>query len=323
MTRPTRRAYGEAEAARALLRLSRQGILKYNDLEAPLRRAVVLHWGGMSAARDALGLARPLPPRQLWSRKRVLDEIRALARAGRHLSMSALRDAGRHDLLIAARKYAGGWTRARQLAGVRFRRQRSQTTAAWDAAAVIAEIDHRRSTGHELAVTKVPRALVSAAQRTFGSWRAAIEAAGIDYDSIVLGRTYDDDALLTWLRRLARRNPQMSPFEIDQHGEHAVACRRRWGSYEAAATAAGLTGWLVRKRHPAVSRKEVMRKLRERYATGASMSHRAVESSRGGSTLITSVFHHFPTWNDALAAADVPTVHRVHDDRRAVSPRRR
>src|SRR5688572_24856709 len=78
------------EAAETLKRLARRGLIKLNDLEAAIRRAVLYHWGTMARARDELGLRRLLPPRQVWSRKRVIQEIRALHRAGQHMSCIAV-----------------------------------------------------------------------------------------------------------------------------------------------------------------------------------------------------------------------------------------
>jgi hypothetical protein len=65
--------------------------------------------------------------------------------------------------------------------------------------------------------------------RIFGSWRNAVTAAGIHYDSVLLRRNREDDELLAWLRPLARTKPRMSLHELEKAGQHAVICRRRWG----------------------------------------------------------------------------------------------
>lgn len=290
--------------------LARRGLIKLNDLEAAMRRAVLFHWGTMARAREELGLRHLLPPRQVWSRKRVIDEIKALHRAGQHLSCVAVIKAGRNDLVVAANRYAGSWARARELAGIRFERHRPRTAQAWDAAGVVEAITERHRRGQTLASSKVPRALISAAGRIFGSWRDAIEAAGLDYDAIVLARRYGDDELLDWLRHLARTRPRMTLFDLDKHGEHAVACRRRWGSYEAAATAAGIVGWPIRKRHRAMSRAEVVRALQARRTSRQPLHIRAVRRSDGGHALILSVLRHFKSWDDALTAARLPVRER-------------
>lgn len=291
------------EAAATLKQLARRGLVKFKDLDAAMRRAVLLHWGSMSRARTDLDLRRLEPPRQIWSRKRVIDEMRALHRAGQHMSSLAMMKAGRNDLVVAANRYAGSWARARDLAGIRFERHRPRTAQAWDAGTVVETIRERHRRGQTLASSKVPRALSSAANRIFGSWRDAIEAAGLDYDTIALARRYSDDELLEWLRHLARTRPRMTLFDLDKHGEHAVACRRRWGSYEAAATATGITGWPIRLRQRAMSRAEVIQALRARHAAKLPLHIRAVRKSDGGHSLILSVLHHFESWDDAIAAA--------------------
>jgi hypothetical protein len=226
------------------------------------------------------------------------------------MSCIAVIRAGRNDLVVAANRYAGSWARARELAGIRFERHRPRTTQAWDAASVVETILERHRRGQPLASSKVPRALISAAGRIFGSWRDAIEAAGLDYDAIVLARRYSDEEILDWLRHLARTRPRMTLFDLDKHGEHAVACRRRWGSYEAAAAAAGITGWPVRLRHRSLSRAEVLQALRAHQAAKLPLHIRAVRKSDGGHTLILSVLHHFATWDQALVAARVPRVRK-------------
>jgi hypothetical protein len=294
---------GRTAAAAALRRLSQKGTLTYTGLEAPLRRAVLLHWGSMTQARQALGLRQLPAPRQMWSRKRVLDEIAKLHRSGQHMSTSAVIEAGRSDLLIAANKYVGSWVRARALAGVSFKARRVASMPVWDAATVIAEIKERHRRNLPLALTKTPKSLTCAANRIFGSWRSAIDAAGIDYDSVLLLRRYGDEELLAWLRQLARAKPHMSLYDLDKYGQHTVACRRRWGSLEAAAQAAGLTAWPARIRHRAMSRAQVIRTLRQWHAAKRSLRFSVVRRAPGGNYLINSAFHHFVTWDKALAAA--------------------
>jgi hypothetical protein len=294
------------EASSALKQLARRGEIKFNGLDAAMRRAVLLHWGSMSRARVALGLRLLVPPRQVWSRKRVIEEMKALHRSGQHMSSIAMMKVGRNDLLVAAIKYVGSWVRARELAGIPFERHQAKSPQAWDAASVVETISERHRRDQPLASSKVPRALSSAANRIFGSWRTAIEAAGLDYDAIVLARRVSDDEILDWLRHLARTRPRMTLFDLDKHGEHAVACRRRWGSYEAAATEAGITGWPIRLRHRSMSRTEVIRALRSRRVAKLPLHIRAVRKSEGGHSLILSVLQHFASWDEALSAARVP-----------------
>lgn len=295
-----------AAAAGALRRLSRNGAPKYKDLEPPLRRAVLLHWGSMSVARKALGLQQLPARRQRWSRELVIKEIVKLARSGQHMSSSALIEAGRSDLVMAASKHAGGWVRARSLAGLTFRAERVANMPVWDAHTVLETIKARHKGELPLASSKAPKALTCAARRIFGSWRDAVEAAGINYDSVLLLHRVGDDELCDWLRALARRKPDMTLNELDRHGEHAVVVRRRWGSFEVAAKAAGIVGWPLRMRRRAMSRAAVLRALRDWNAARRPLSLESVRRTAGGYYLINSVFHHFSTWKDGLAAAGLP-----------------
>lgn len=292
-----------AAASKALRQLARKETPRYTNLDAPLRRAVLLYWGSMAGARKAVGLSNPPAPRQAWSRERVIKEVRKLHRSGQHMSTSAVISAGRGDVVIAANKYAGGWARARALAGVRFKANRVFSSPVWDAATVVAEIQVRHRQGSPLALSKAPKSLTCAAGRIFGSWRDAITAAGFDYDSVLLLRHHSDEELLAWLRRLAGKKPHMSLFDLDKLGEHTVACRRRWGSLEAAASAAGLTGWPIRLRAPAMSRAAVLRMLREWRKEHRSLQLSAVRDAKDGHHLINSAFHHFKSWNSAVAAS--------------------
>jgi hypothetical protein len=305
---PSRRA-----AAAALRRIARKDIPLYTELDAPLRRAVLLYWGDMARARKALRLREPPARRQAWSRERVIDEIRKLHRAGQHMSTSALANAGRNDLVIAALKYVGSWVRARALAGVSFKANRVFRLPIWDAATVVGEIQARHEQRLPLALSKAPKSLTCAASRIFGSWRSAVGAAGIDYDSVLLLRSYDDHELLAWLRGLARKKPHMALFDLDKHGEHAVVCRRRWGSLEAAAKAAGLVGWPVRIRRRAMTRAQVVQALRKLHRSDQPTTISHVRDVPDGHYIINSAFHHFPTWKDALDAAEL----RADSDPRA------
>lgn len=293
-------------AAAALRRIGRTTAPLYTELDAPVRRAVLLYWGDMARARKALRLREPPARRQAWSRERVIAEIRKLHHAGQHMSSSALASAGRGDLVIAAMKYVGSWVRARSLAGVSFKANRVFSLPTWDAATVVAEIQARRRQGLSLAQTKAPKSLTCAARRIFGSWGAAVEAAGIDYNSVLLLRSYTDDELIAWLRELARRKPHMTLFDLDKHGGHAVVCRRRWGSLEAAAKAARIVGWPIRIRRRAMTRAQVVRTLRELHRSKQPTTMSGVREAADGHYLINSAAHHFPTWSEALRAAGLP-----------------
>src|SRR5204863_7980996 len=112
----------------------------------------------------------------------------------------------------------------------------------WDADRVVAEIRARARQKQPLAVSRVPARLSAAARLYCGSWRAAIEAAGFDYRTIALHKHCDDDELLAQMQQLARRHPRMTLTALHARALGKVLMAH-FGSVEAAANAAGLTGW--------------------------------------------------------------------------------
>lgn len=295
-----------SELIKELRRRGRRRPLRLQDLEPRLRNAVLRVWRTMAEARRAAGLD-PLSARRRWTEKLVIDAIRRLARTGLHMSQNAVIDAGHRDLVLAACGMFGTWTAARARAGLPpLIRRPSKPSAGWDEAQVIAEILRRHQRRESLAVTKVPRSLSSAACRHLGSWRRAVEAADLQYADIALSRRFDDQELLDWLRGLARRRPRMSLLELEELGGHRSACIRRWGSVQAAARAAGLRDWPTRTRYWAMPRDEVLRQLQARARAGQPLSFIRVRRDQSAAALRHSLFRHFATWDEAIAAAGLP-----------------
>jgi hypothetical protein len=76
----------------------------------------------------------------------------------------------------------------------------------WTRESIVAEIHRLDRSGHALSWSQAPRLLVKSADYHFGSWRAAIEAAGLDYGTVRISRApYSDAELVDRLRALAVR----------------------------------------------------------------------------------------------------------------------
>ena len=293
-----REPMGKAAVLRALRALARRGVVRKVDVvaRAPhVAAAAVRWWGTFTEARRAAGFGRPPRPRQ-WSRARVLAEIRTLAQHGQRMTVEALRQAGRHALVSAAVSYVGRWARARELAGVAAPRRLPVDRDVWTARGVLAEIRRRHRAGQAVAASRVPPSLRRAGMTRFGSWRAAIERAGLRYAEVRLRATYDDHELGAALRDLARRAPRLTAeaFRRSKLGAGAV---RRWGSVAAAVAAAGLAAWPRAARHPLPSRAEVLTTLRARARTARVLV--------GERRLATAARRHFGSWHAALVAAGV------------------
>ena len=112
-----------------------------------------------------------------------------------------------------------------------------------DEDSVLAEIVARASAGESIAQSKVPATLRMQAKKLFGSYRAAVEAAGYDYASVRLTRAaYTKKDLIGLLRVLAEARPDASLTELNTNPARP-AMMRLFGSIRNATRAAGLVGW--------------------------------------------------------------------------------
>ncbi len=138
--------------------------------------------------RNAIQAAGITPQQVLtwerWSPARILVMIRHLARRKRPLTTQQT-ERRYHNLVTAARRHFGSWTKAVLAAGVE--PTKLQRVVSWTPERVIEAILTRALRNETLVARLVePRSLVAAGQRFFGGWSAAVTAAGLDPASTVL-----------------------------------------------------------------------------------------------------------------------------------------
>ena len=302
-----------------LRELSRTELVRAVDLQrdhAILYESLLHHFGTIVRARRAAGLTSRRPANRTWSRERVVAELRRLHRSGLRMSAVDVVRAGHATLVRAACVYVGAWSRAKSLAGIPdLPKRRSRSRGEWTADLVVAEILDRRRHGTPLAFSKVPQPLLRAGITHFGSWREAIEAAGLRYADIRLKTAYDDEELLDELRRLAAKHPGWTVTQVCRHTRRQ-AWEARFGSIEGAARAAGLVGWPHRLRVTTpIDEVETRRQLRARHRARDPMNVSAV--SREEPALYKAAIRHFGTWDAAMAALQIPSPRRYRSWTRA------
>ncbi len=129
-------------------------------------------------------------PQHRWTRQAIIQEIHDLHTAGESLQTRNLRQIGYGGMLAAAYRdpSLGSWRAAVEAAGLDYKevapRQRK-----WTRPRIIATISQLHQQGKELSYTAVkqhhPYLLIAARRAdTFGSWQAAVEAAGLDYKEV-------------------------------------------------------------------------------------------------------------------------------------------
>lgn len=293
------------------------------------QRSILLHFPGLGAARHAAGVEgpsrlRPLAKRTraereaphkraLWSRERVVAELKRLHRNGQPTALADLVEAGQAALISAANEYVGGLTKARALAGIpktsaRAKGHRRPHTKD----SIVAEIRERHRQGKLLSPSRVPQHLYSAARYQFGSWPAAVAAAGVTSDAYRPKLLkYTRAQIIEVLRRAAEAGIDLTRDSLARV-IRINAVRREFGTLEAALLAAGLGSQLAQRRHGAKmwDRERLIETLRARAA-------------RKEYTLTPGLFEavalHFGNAEEARRAAGVPspTDVRMAERRRA------
>jgi len=115
--------------------------------------------------------------RDPWPPPRILASIRSLARRKRPLRPTELKRRY-YSLLAAARRCFGSWPKAVVAAGVD--PQKLKRVGPWTKDRIVEAILKRALHSQPLNSHAVrPKSLVEAGARAFGSWGAALEAAGI------------------------------------------------------------------------------------------------------------------------------------------------
>jgi hypothetical protein len=115
--------------------------------------------------------------------------------------------------------------------------------------------------------TKHPKLYSSARSQThFGSWRAALNAAGIDYDDVKKGRAkWSKEFIVARIKEAVEQGHDLlSPeFRAEYHDLYIAACSNRYfKSWTRALTAAGIDVDKLRSQHQ-WTKDAIIKKIRE------------------------------------------------------------
>ena len=179
-----------------------------------------------------------------WSKESIAEEIRRLHEAGENLNYGSV-VLENVALLRAATRYFSGWRAAVEFSGLNYDEIRRYRT--WTKKGILEHIQGLHTEGVDLSWRNVsvhvaPQLAAAATkQKHFGSWGQAIAAAGLDYGRIRRYRDWDEEGIKVCLQELHREGVDLNAKSMEQRDIALItAARRRFESWDAALTAAGL-----------------------------------------------------------------------------------
>nr|AUN36436.1 histone protein [uncultured bacterium] len=157
-----------------------------------LVRAAAWHYGTWRHAVESAGVNyESLSRYQRWNKARIVERINELHKQEQDLSWRAVSTEVDPPLAAAALRVNGfkSWREALAAAGIDV--EKTARYQYWDEAKVIKAIRARKRAGEPMSsksLQKSDQCLFCAARRRFGSWDAALAAAGLNVDKIRLRR---------------------------------------------------------------------------------------------------------------------------------------
>ena len=171
-----------------------------------------------------------------WTRREILQAIQAHAATGAGVHRFAMRPT---SVCVAAERLFGSYEAALKAAGVLHLRNKP---VGWSHKGVIDAIRSRQRSGEPLncvAVIKRYPPLYDAARRYYGGWNEALTAAGIDPNDVrAIRRPWTREDVICELRRRVAAGVRPTRVSSIRPTSLVFACRRFFGSCEAAALAA-------------------------------------------------------------------------------------
>jgi hypothetical protein len=146
--------------------------------------------------------------------------------------------------------------------------------------------------------------LLRAATRYFGSWREAIEFAGLNYDEIRRYRVWSEEKILDAIRKYHEEGKDLSwrhvSTTLDPPLAAAAIRHGRFGSWQKALEEAGLNSDEIRK-HRYWDDEIVVSELRDLAEQGESL--RVSDVTESNPALVAAARRRFDGWYEAVEAA--------------------
>jgi len=179
----------------------------------------------------------------------------------------------------------------------------------WDKPEILKALKKLHKQGEDLsynALAEKQQSLVSASAYHFGSYRSAIEKAGIVYDSIARRPRWTKGAIISLIKAARREEQDLHWAAVTKRGDEvgkaafASLQPRLFGSWDRALTAAGLDADEV-NRYRKWNRESIVFELRARARDHQQLNSGALQLEDPG--LHAAAVRHFGSYDEALLAA--------------------
>ncbi|MFO7955597.1 MAG: hypothetical protein R6X33_00670 [Candidatus Brocadiia bacterium] len=243
-----------------------------------------------------------------WNKEKIVSQVKELYEAGEDLSYNRM--ARKHQGLLAAANYHfGSWGEAVEAAGVDYARE-VRKIPKWTREKIIETIREAYEAGEDLSWTNVTKnkeysALAYAAIRDnqFGSWDAALEAAGVDPSEVRRYESWDEEKII---RRIRERQEEGKPLNSkamqDQDSKLFNAALNYFGGWDKALEAAGIDPEDVYKRRR-WSRELIRKEIKELDEEGEDLA--APNMRENHSSLYSAACKYFGSWTAAREACGI------------------
>lgn len=206
------------------------------ETDSGLYSAILAYCGSLQAAAEALGIPFECKSGETWTPALVLERIRELHKPGSGLLTQAAADAVYPTLSNSARRFFGGWPKAKEAAGIdetdwrKDPRELSRRLREW-----MSEHGDLRST----VLRDTDPILAGALQRKYRSLEIAAKALGVPYEQP--NKKWTKETLAQRLREMAEEGvPMAGGYLKENHQGIRVAIRKVFGTLQEALDYAGV-----------------------------------------------------------------------------------
>ena len=171
-----------------------------------------------------------------WNEQLVTEEVRSWHESAKPLYSHYMRQ-NYQELLAAGIRYFGTWRTAIEAAGIPYDSVRKYRD--WSKERIIETIQRLEKDGVDLSFRSMmlskyaPMVYAAIRPNHFGSWKdALIGTAGLAPEEIYRYRSWDDNSILTEIRRLKEEGADLSSKKMDETSNPLIAtARRRFGNW--------------------------------------------------------------------------------------------